>query len=332
MTDLSIIVPIFNCESYLPECVTSIQAEMDEKVELLLIDDGSTDGSLAVSRMFASRNTKVLHHENVGVSETRNLGIEVACGRYVMFVDADDRLIPGWRQVVTEGLLSQTDIVSFHQGSPREPVSITNIVGNIVGFHQLPALRYFAGPVSKVYRRGFLEENDLRFCSELINGEDALFNISAFLAAADYTFIDHSIYQYRIHFASATHRFDEKFYDSNLKYLEELRAILASKDAIPGELVTTCVSYSFVTSMVLILLRISSIQGLRAQREELLRLSRNARYLYLLARFRAPNLCSHSTRLTYWILRHRQFEIALMAVRVARVFKRASAKKKWVRI
>lgn len=332
MIDLSIIVPIYNCETYLPECVTSIQAEMDEKIELLLIDDGSTDRSLAVSRRFASHNTKVLHHGNIGVSETRNLGIKTACGRYVMFVDADDRLIPGWRQVVTEGILSQKDIVSFHQDPPRRALSIANIVENIVGFEQLPALRYFAGPWSKIYRRRLLEENELKFYSELINGEDALFNMSAFFAAADFTFVDRSIYQYRIHPTSATHRFNKRFYDSNLKYLEELRAILVSKDVIPKELVTICFSYSFATSMVIILLRILTIHGVRAQREELLRFSRNAKYLHLLVRYQAPNACSRGTRLIYLLLRHGQFDVALMAIRVARVFKRVNAKQKWVRI
>ena len=89
---ISIIVPVYNTETYLRRCIDSILAQTFTDFELLLIDDGSTDGSGAICDEYAQKDSRVrvFHKENTGVSATRNLGIEKSKGEYLIFIDSDD--------------------------------------------------------------------------------------------------------------------------------------------------------------------------------------------------------------------------------------------------
>ena len=96
MTDalISVIVPVYNVEKYLTKCLDSIVSQTYTDLEILLIDDGSTDGSGEICDRFASKDSriKVIHKPNGGVSTARNLGMELCTGEYIMFVDSDDYL------------------------------------------------------------------------------------------------------------------------------------------------------------------------------------------------------------------------------------------------
>jgi glycosyltransferase involved in cell wall biosynthesis len=98
MIDLSIVIPIYNVSGFLAECVESLYGPQlaEDRFEVLLVDDGSTDDSPVVMTRLADRhpNIRVLRQENQGVSVARNLGIREARGRYIEFVDADDRILP----------------------------------------------------------------------------------------------------------------------------------------------------------------------------------------------------------------------------------------------
>ena len=93
---MSVVVPIYNVEAYLRPCLDSLMGQTYEKLELLLIDDGSTDQSGAICDDYARRDSrvKVIHKGNSGVSAARNTGIEMASGKYLIFVDADDGVHP----------------------------------------------------------------------------------------------------------------------------------------------------------------------------------------------------------------------------------------------
>lgn len=89
---ISVVVPVYNAEEFLPSCIDSVLSQTYANWELILVDDGSTDGSLAVCRDYAARDPRirVIHQENQGVSAARNLGIDNAAGVYIAFVDSDD--------------------------------------------------------------------------------------------------------------------------------------------------------------------------------------------------------------------------------------------------
>ena len=94
MTKISIIVPVYNVEKYLKECLDSLINQTLEDIEIICINDGSTDNSLAILEEYQKKDSriKVFSQRNQGVSAARNLGIEKATGEYLTFLDSDDRL------------------------------------------------------------------------------------------------------------------------------------------------------------------------------------------------------------------------------------------------
>lgn len=105
---ISVIVPVYNGQDYLEKCIESIENQTYEKLEIIIINDGSTDKTAGVCGMLLKKyeNIRVIHMEDEGVSAARNAGLDVAKGTFVTFVDADDRLRPKTLTVLYEGILS----------------------------------------------------------------------------------------------------------------------------------------------------------------------------------------------------------------------------------
>lgn len=93
---ISVIVPVYNVEAYLPRCLDSILSQTYENIQLILIDDGSADGSGAICDAYAAKDGRVqaVHQENAGIGHTRNVGLSLCQGDYIAFVDSDDHLCP----------------------------------------------------------------------------------------------------------------------------------------------------------------------------------------------------------------------------------------------
>ena len=128
MTELSIIIPVYNAEKYLESCLRSVLACPRDGLEVILSDDGSTDGSGALCDDWAGRDprVRVFHRKNEGVSAARNYGIGDAQGTYTMFLDADDFLIERWWEPVWDQMDSGSAFIGFsyysldQDGSSRE--------------------------------------------------------------------------------------------------------------------------------------------------------------------------------------------------------------------
>ena len=93
---ISVIIPIYNVEAYLDECVQSILSQTHKQLEIILVDDGSPDGCPAMCDAWAEKDSRirVIHKENGGLSDARNVGIDAATGDYIAFVDSDDWIVP----------------------------------------------------------------------------------------------------------------------------------------------------------------------------------------------------------------------------------------------
>ena len=93
---VSIIVPVYNAEATISRCIESIINQEYRDFELLLIDDGSTDSSGTICDRYAAEDSRIrlIHKENTGVSETRNMALDLACGTYLQFLDSDDWITP----------------------------------------------------------------------------------------------------------------------------------------------------------------------------------------------------------------------------------------------
>ena len=121
---VSVITPVYNTEKYLDECIGSILSQSMTDFELLLIDDGSTDGSGAICDRYAEKDKRirVFHIPNGGVSAARNLGLDNARGEFVVFVDSDDRVTPDHLQQLADSNIGE-DGVAFTLRFEERPAS-----------------------------------------------------------------------------------------------------------------------------------------------------------------------------------------------------------------
>ena len=114
---VSIVVPVYNVEKYLNQCVDSVLAQTYKNIEVILVDDGATDASPAICDEYAEKDNrvKVVHKKNGGLSSARNSGIKVATGDYLMFIDSDDYWNADFvlRELIDKTLASDADITCF---------------------------------------------------------------------------------------------------------------------------------------------------------------------------------------------------------------------------
>ena len=199
---LSIVVPIYNVAEKLTETLESVANELNSKIQLILIDDGSTDSSYKLCKEFESKYKGVLlkKHDNHGVSYSRNYGIKYANGDYILFLDADDKLIKGWRNNIFNMILENrgTDIIYFSKSIVNACLDKEQIIYSILDIPGKKQCDHLASPWSKVFRRDFIQKNGILFNEDITHGEDALFNLEAIIKSRKHTFSSKSIYLYRI--------------------------------------------------------------------------------------------------------------------------------------
>lgn len=225
---ISVIVPAYNAKKYLPACVASVQRQEHQNWELLLIDDGSTDGSGALCDELAAADGRVKPHyqPNGGVSAARNAGIERARGEYVMFLDADDELMPGCMTALLNALLeTQGDIAAgkstedtFPWPCPQSRLVWNGEEGltNSLGDHPLTYSAW-----AKLYRRAII--GDTRFQQGIRINEDSLFLFRLLCKQPRFVGLDQVVYRYNIVPTGASRAaFSEKYFDifrvADMKY------------------------------------------------------------------------------------------------------------------
>lgn len=186
---ISVIIPVYNVEQYLSQCVESVLAQTVQNFEILLIDDGSTDKSPEICDAFAAADTRIkaVHKANGGASTARNAGLDIASGEYVFFLDSDDYLVPNALEKLFTALRSAEADFAFCQAYTLEENSGEIGTKNYSfgkNYGQGSADAFFAEMVKNkefhvavwmnLYRRDFLQRNELRF-SEGIMYEDCIF-------------------------------------------------------------------------------------------------------------------------------------------------------------
>lgn len=225
MISLSIIIPVYNTEKYLADCLDSIFVSEKDDFEVIIIDDGSTDSSGKICDDFAKkyRNIVVFHEKNHGVSAARNFGIKHAKGKYIMFVDSDDTLEKDWINV-----LEKIDDKDIYFIDDRLDENEKNILKYIVGRNEKNLI--ISAPTSKIYRRGFLEKNNIKFEEKIIHGEDMLFLFEILCKTKSINIISKKIYNYRTYYGSSSRSFNEKIFESDKIFHEKVSQLDIGKD------------------------------------------------------------------------------------------------------
>lgn len=185
---ISVIVPVYNCITTLERCVQAILEQTMQDWELILVDDGATDGSGELCDRLAARDARirVLHKPNGGVSSARNLGLDKARGEFVMFCDSDDWAEPQWCEKLYQAAKENPDcqpICNYYRNTPSGQT-----INTAAAEFQIPREAFFALnrqellgiPWNKIFRRQIIEEQRIRFCPELSLGEDLIFNLDYF--------------------------------------------------------------------------------------------------------------------------------------------------------
>lgn len=233
MPCVSVIIPVYNVEKYLKRCVDSVLAQTLCDIEIILVDDGSPDGSGAICDSYLSDDrVKVVHKENGGLSSARNAGLDIACGEYVFFLDSDDWIDPDGIELLYKTAKENcVDFVRYRAVRSMWPdlpedapfdfgpgnelnegiYSRDDIEKKILPrLIATPELDY--GPILSacmgLYKNEFLKNNGIRFDERVKNSEDVVFSAHTVLQAKSFYYIDKAgIYHYFYNPASISKSF-----------------------------------------------------------------------------------------------------------------------------
>lgn len=235
---ISVIVPVFNAEKYLNSCIESILSQSYENLELLLINDGSTDNSLDICKRYnkIDNRIRVISKQNSGVSNTRNHGIEVSKGEYITFVDSDDMIKENMLKVLYERLLeNKADLSTCNYEYDYSGHRIPKKKRMPSGYYKVSELKnvliddgtmsgiLFGSVWNCLYKKRIITENNIRFATNVKHNEDGLFNLNYFkYCDSIYALNNEHLYIYRYNEVSA----------SNSNYLNKDRFKVVDKEII----------------------------------------------------------------------------------------------------
>lgn len=245
---LSVIVPVYNAESYLSKCLDSLLAQDFSDYEIILVDDGSTDSSGAICDQYTSKNPicHCIHRTNGGHVSARKSGLEISRGQYVTFVDNDDWIAPDMYRKMCQAVYdTHADIVvcDYIAAMPdRETVVRTLFAPGYYDKTRLekevyPSMiysgsffHYGIGPTywNKIFRRDLFQDHLFRVPNDIIIGDDALATYSCMLKASSIYYIDEPFYYYRSTAGSVSRRAEvpAKRLVENHKVFDTLRNVI----------------------------------------------------------------------------------------------------------
>lgn len=218
MALFSIIIPLYNAEKYIAQCLESIARQTYTDFEVIIIDDGSTDGSACICQKMTERDSRFTYYykENRGVSSARNAGIGLATGEWISFVDADDYLAPDYLQTFMD-ISPKADITFFGETllyENEENVSITpeatycwerkDIEKNIYNLKCGSHGDLFGWTWDKFFRASIIWENNILFTEGISFREDEIFAFDYCRYVTSLRIIYKPLYFYRIHPAGLT--------------------------------------------------------------------------------------------------------------------------------
>ena len=232
---LSFVLPVYKVEKYHPQCLESILNQATEECEVILVDDGSPDNSGAICDSYAEKypNVKVTHIPNGGNSAARNLGVDLAEGKYICFIDSDDYIDEAAVAKMLDWISREEADVCFLQATKvypdgtKEPLGEGMVGEQLRGKTRQEALAFMAtcskypgGPWAKLLRREFLMENSIRFPGDRRLCEDLFYTLDVYLAAERFDALDFPYYYYRQNVAgSITSTISPRYYFDKARFV-----------------------------------------------------------------------------------------------------------------
>ncbi|WP_052357138.1 glycosyltransferase family 2 protein [Xylanibacter brevis] len=227
--DVSVIIPVYNTEKYLAACVESVLQQTDVSIEIILVDDGSTDASPRICDDYAQRyeNIRTVHINNSGPATAKNEGLCLAQGNYIALTDSDDKMEPLMlSKMVTAGYKHNADIVccNYKQIDEQGVVSHLNYTNQLyVLNHEEGLIHFFSKDKiysqcwTKLYKKQMLRDYHIENDPGLRTDEDFIFNIRSFTKAETTVIVDEPLYEYTHRKNSLAHAF---FRDNISQYID----------------------------------------------------------------------------------------------------------------
>lgn len=234
---VSIIIPVYNVATYLDECLNSVIKQTYKNLEIILVDDGSTDDSLEICNLFAKKDKRitVLHQDNAGVSSARNRGLNIITGEYVLFIDSDDKIELNMVEIL-ERVIDRNDKVDavfcgykefddisgkiIKVVSPDKPKKVNRDNGVLEIFGEYSTMLW-----NKMFRSSIIGNTDL-FDETLKIGEDELWMIDVLKKADSIVLIGIPLYYYRNRITGVTK--EKKYSDTKMTDFESQKKVLNS--------------------------------------------------------------------------------------------------------
>ena len=255
MAKISVIIPIYNMEKHLENCIDSVLKQTLKDIEVILINDGSTDNSLSICNSYKKmdKRIKVINKCNSGVSSARNDGIKNSLGKYVTFIDSDDWIEKDMLQSLYEQaernncdmclcnyilqFKDRSENIELEVGKSNiiEKEILTDLILPFVGPEKVGEnfnIAGFRSPWGKLYKRSIIEENNIRFDDKLSIGEDVIFNLEFLANSKKVSHVRDFFYHYIQHEDSILNRYKVNYWDICNSYINKIENFLYKKELI----------------------------------------------------------------------------------------------------
>lgn len=251
MDKISFIIPAYNAEKYIVDCLNSIIKQRLEEYEIIIINDGSKDNTQKLCEDFISQNLncqiRLINQINSGVSVARNRGIDEAIGEWVMFVDADDLLVESIFDHLNTDDLRVSDMILGDYTRNIEPTGLDSFKSSFIDseiflrcalryskyykeihavYHIDPYLNWACW--AKLYRRTWLVSNNIRFPEGIFTSEDCVFLIRAYAKKPRLLVTNFVMYDYRVNEQSVTKTFNPRIFENYCRVFDCLDQVVSS--------------------------------------------------------------------------------------------------------
>lgn len=187
---VSVIIPVYNARRYLDACLANLVSQSHDELEIILVNDGSRDDSLAQCRLWQKRDPRivVLDQQNAGPGAARNTGLAAAKGEYLLFADSDDIVLPGAVENLVTAMEGKSDLAIglFELCTDGKHSSLRGLIKEetllerpefLERLSRWPGAYYYSALWNKLYRSDIVREHGITFRKDMIWGEDCLFNM-----------------------------------------------------------------------------------------------------------------------------------------------------------
>lgn len=235
---ISVIIPVYNVERYLKRCLDSVTNQTYKNLEIILINDGSTDSSGSICNEYAKKDNRIItiHKKNGGVSSARNKGIEIAKGEYIGFIDSDDYVESNmYQELYNEAIRSDADIVMTNYTVKTEKYEKKHFINkerDVLSkeeFYDKLLDNYFQGYLTtKLFnRRIIFATNKIILLNEKVHiYEDLLFLVNVAKNGSKFVFINRYLYNYCIRGNSAYNNYISSYNSKQLSILDAMDEML----------------------------------------------------------------------------------------------------------